>query len=194
MNSGVYWIYQISNDRAVYVGSGVNVARRRRHHLSRLKNGKHRNPHLQNVWNKYGMGDFQILRLEECPIEQIIEREQFWMSVLSPVCNIAPATDSPMRGRHHSQETRNILRVANLGKSPSNKGVPLTDEQRRKCSEAHKGLKYPPRTVEARRNISNALKGKKRRPLTEEHKNKLRNAMIGNKHAKKPNVAKVKAI
>lgn len=50
-----------------------------------------------------------------------------------------PGALNGMYGRTHTDEAREIIRKANLGRTPTNKGVPLSDEQRRKVSEARKG-------------------------------------------------------
>ena len=177
MTSGVYWIYQKSKDRAVYVGSSVDLSKRRSQHLSRLKNRKHNNKHLQSCIDKYGLGDFQFMTLEVCPSDQLIEREQFWMTALMPIGNKGPAAIHPLLGTHRSNETKEKLRIAQLGKTPANKGVSPTEEQRRKLIESHIGLKYPERSEEARYRIALAHKGKHlseetKRKLSENHKGK----------------------
>lgn len=40
-------------------------------------------------------------------------------------------------------EAREKMRQAHLGKSPANKGIPMSEEQRKKVSEATKGIKKP---------------------------------------------------
>lgn len=60
------------------------------------------------------------------------------------------------------------------------KGKTVTDETRKKMSEAQKGEKHPlfgTHTSEVtRKKISEALKGKKRAPFTEEHRKKMSKA------------------
>lgn len=50
--SGVYAFTSPSGGQ--YVGSAVNLARRRSQHLWALRRGRHRNPALQKAFNKYG--------------------------------------------------------------------------------------------------------------------------------------------
>lgn len=70
----------------------------------------------------------------------------------------------------HSEETRQKLSVANKGHASPNKGKPMSEETKRKISEAEKGKKM---SEEAKLKISTALKGKKLGEFSEEHKRKL---------------------
>ena len=44
-----------------------------------------------------------------------------------------------MHGKHHSESTREKIRQKAIGRAPSNKGVPMSEETKRKLSEAMKG-------------------------------------------------------
>lgn len=61
----VYVIKNLKNDK-VYVGSTVNSNRRRRQHLTRLRNNTHGNAHLQNAWNKHGEQSFVYEIIDTC--------------------------------------------------------------------------------------------------------------------------------
>src|SRR5579885_592261 len=77
-------------------------------------------------------------------------------------------------GKKVSEDTKAKLSQMNKGKSPTNKGVPMTEEQKRRLSEAKKGQKH---SEETRRKLSLANKGRsapnKGIPHTEEHKRKI---------------------
>ena len=72
-------IYKITiNDYYIYIGQSVNIERRWSAHLNELKQNKHCNKKLQNVYNKYPDSvKFQIL--EECDIDELDEREMFYI-------------------------------------------------------------------------------------------------------------------
>jgi group I intron endonuclease len=55
--SGIYLIINNVNNK-IYVGSSVNINKRKNRHYSELKNGLHKNKHLQNAWNLYGEENF----------------------------------------------------------------------------------------------------------------------------------------
>lgn len=98
---------------------------------------RHKNPHLQNSWNKYGADsfNFEILELVKDPRELIV-REQYWMDQLNVIelgYNIKPKAGSNL-GYKMSQETKNKLRKKALGRK-------ATLETRMKYSLARKGSK-----------------------------------------------------
>jgi len=67
--------------------------------------------------------------------------------------------------------------------SESKKGIPRSEETKRKIGESKKGEKNPLygtyRSEETKQKISKSNKGKKRGPLSEEHKRKISNALKG---------------
>jgi len=74
-------IYKIENivTKKFYIGSSNDVNFRYRAHLSKLKNNSHNNKHLQSTYNKYGIQTFSFSILEECDINILLEREQFYI-------------------------------------------------------------------------------------------------------------------
>ena len=46
---------------------------------------------------------------------------------------------SPMKGKHHSEETKQLISTAKIGSVPWNKGVPISEETRNKLSASLKG-------------------------------------------------------
>ena len=51
-------------------------------HVNELIRGSHHNRRLQNAWNKYGDGCFKFYVLEECEVENLDDRETFWINNL----------------------------------------------------------------------------------------------------------------
>lgn len=79
---GVYVFKNIINGK-IYVGSTVMTFEKRMlHHVNRLRNGKHKNAHFQNAWNKYGEENFEYDILEICKKEDCLIREQFYLDTL----------------------------------------------------------------------------------------------------------------
>lgn len=122
-------IYLISwtNNPYFYIGQTQSLKKRWNRHINLLKKKTHPNPKLQNVYNKWGEPQFHII--EECSIEELNEREQFYLNLLfdDPNCvNLAKYAEAPNRGRKFSEETLEKLR----GRKPWNKGKVLTEEEK----------------------------------------------------------------
>ena len=83
MYSGVYKIKCIVDDK-IYIGSSMNIEKRWDTHIKSLRANKHRNPHLQNSFNKYGEKSFIFGIIEYCNLDDILIREQFYLDLYRP--------------------------------------------------------------------------------------------------------------
>ena len=85
-------------------------------------------------------------------------------------------------GKHPSEETRRKISEAQKGRISPRKGVKLSDEQRKKLSESHKGLHH---TEEWKKMMSNKMSGKNNplygKKLSESHKDKISATLKGRK-------------
>lgn len=178
MNSGIYKIENKINGK-IYVGSSVNITARWRLHKSGLKRGCHDNIYLQRSWNKYGEDKFKFIVLEKVlDKNNLIEREQYYLDLFE--CydkingyNICKNAESSL-GFRFSKEDKRRCSEAHKGKKPWNKGIPATEEHKKKLRESHKDQPSPMKgrkhTEESKKKMSIAKKGKK---LTEEHRQKF---------------------
>lgn len=195
--SGIYTITCTPTGK-IYVGSAFNIKRRWIDHRSLLKHQKHHNEYLQNAWNKHGGDVFQLSVIEECPIEQLVDREQYWVDYHQSAnpdlgFNIAVIISAPMTGRKHSEETRLKMSAAQKGVPAPNRSRVHSPEEIAKVAAHHTGRKRSPETC-AR--ISAAKKGKKPsqetverlqqygaakkgQPLSPEHRAKISAAHMG---------------
>jgi len=85
---GIYFIFNLKNGKR-YIGSSKNIYNRLHEHIHLLKNDKAHNIYLQNSWNKYGEDNFLFGILEYCDLENLLQREQFYISTLSPEYNFS---------------------------------------------------------------------------------------------------------
>ena len=76
--SGIYFIENIINGKK-YIGSSNDLVYRNNKHFSELKCNHHRNKHLQSAYNKYGKANFKFIIVENCPINKLIIREQYYL-------------------------------------------------------------------------------------------------------------------
>lgn len=182
--SGVYKIICTANKR-IYIGSALNLLRRRHDHFSELRRNKHSNPHLQNAWNKYGEQAFIFEVLELVLPMSLTAREQYWFKKLKPFgkkgFNSVPEAGSNL-GKKWSPEQIENMRRAKLGKKPSSETI-------EKMRQAHLGQKHMPETLEK-------MKGRKHTPeelakmrqvglsrgMPPEATEKARQANLGRKH------------
>ena len=170
---GVYEIVNTVNGKR-YIGSSVDISSRFRHHKNELQKGIHRNPRLQNAWKKYGKEYFIFNLLIRCDAEMTLTYEQICLDSLHPEYNIAPHVDTPMRGRIVSEEIREKLRIAGIGKRQ-----PHSEETKRKIGIANMGNTYSlgyKHTDDAKKKISIGNKGKVR---SEEQRKHLSESCMG---------------
>jgi len=101
MAKGIYKIINVVNNK-FYVGSAVDLKRRRIRHFSELRTGKHNNKHLQAAWDKYGEPAFIFVVLEEVDDSvNILELEDVWLKnhVGKDYCyNMGKTATAPMLG------------------------------------------------------------------------------------------------
>ena len=145
MNSGIYKIFNKENSKC-YFGSAIDFNRRWNVHLHELNAGNHGNFHLQAAWNKYGAGTFEFSIILKCSPEKCLMYEQmcldlYWDGGIK-CYNINPTAGSPL-GIKRSQETKNKMSAAHLGRPTWNKGKILTPEIKKHMSEAKQKEKHP---------------------------------------------------
>jgi len=182
IKSGVYEILNTTNGKR-YVGSAVDLPRRKHEHWKELRGNRHNNRYLQNAWNKYGEECFEFSVLEYWELEFLISFEQWWMNMLCAEYNIAPVAGNSL-GYKHTDEAKAKMSASAMGKkyllgykpttatrekiSAALMGKPKTAETRAKMSVAQKGHKK--NTKEVRAKLSASAMG---RTFTDETKAKL---------------------
>lgn len=127
--TGVYKITCNTNKRfyigsaSSYIGYKIGFKTRLNHHITRLNANKHRNPILQNSWNKYGSNDFKFEIVEFCEPINCKEREQYYIDTLQPfypngfnICKNALINNKPVMYKNRTS-TRDISNLnSNLRK------------------------------------------------------------------------------
>ena len=102
MKSGIYKIINVVNNK-FYVGSAVNLRRRKTRHFSELRLGKHNNKHLQAAWLKHGEKSFVFVVVEEiADTAKLLEAENVWLKehVGKDYCyNLGVDATAPMLGK-----------------------------------------------------------------------------------------------
>lgn len=147
---GIYCIENLINSKK-YFGQSIDLNGRLSKHKSKLKHNCHENKHLQGAYNKYGVDNFRFYIVEECEICELDEREKYYIALndsdnMEHGYNIEPGGN---KNKQLSDETKEKLRLANLGKKASqetkekisiaNKGRKIPDEQRQFLRDLHIG-------------------------------------------------------
>lgn len=163
--SGIYCLRNTIDNRC-YVGSAQKLNYRLWNHKHRLIKGTHANNILQNFVNKYGIDSIYFEILEPVDINNLIEREQYYINTLKPEFNILPKAGSSA-GVIMSEEQKikisknrtGILHTEDTKKriSETMKGVPKSKEHSAKVGLKHKGKTV---SQEQKDKISKANKGK----------------------------------
>lgn len=79
MARGIYKIINVINNK-FYVGSAVDLKRRKTRHFSELRCNKHNNRHLQAAWSKYGEQAFVFVVIEDvAPEADLLAAENVWL-------------------------------------------------------------------------------------------------------------------
>lgn len=156
IKSGIYCIQNLVNNKK-YIGSSINVYKRRNRHFSELKNEKHKNIKLQRSYNKHLSNSFVFYVIEFVEnIQELIKKEQYYIDLIKPEYNINLIANSSL-GVVRSEETKEKVRQANLGlKHPEwrnkikskaqggdkhwTKSKNFSNKSKSKMSETHKKL------------------------------------------------------
>ena len=86
-------VYKITNTVTgkCYVGSSKNILRRWSEHKRFFKYRKYRSSQLYQDIREFGVDQFEFSILEECSVEELKVREQYYISMLKPEYNIRKA-------------------------------------------------------------------------------------------------------
>lgn len=184
---GVYEIINVVNGKK-YIGSSINIEKRRREHFNELRKGTHYSKHLQRAVNIYGLDNFKFNVLELAPKDTLREREKHYITVFETLqrdkgYNISEScTNFSASGKNHPLFGKNF---AELGYTNYWKGKKFPEEMKAKLRK--------PKSEQAKKNMSlnhanvsganNPMYGRK---YTDEEKTKmsiaLKGKMAGEKH------------
>ena len=78
--SGIYCIENTINNKK-YIGSSKNLYYRICRHTCDLRKNRHKNPILQNSWNKYGELNFKAYIIEYCEESLLEDREEYFINL-----------------------------------------------------------------------------------------------------------------
>lgn len=138
--SGIYKI-TVKNTNYIYIGSTKRFAKRFKEHFVGLQSNCHANNKMQNIFNKYGIENFEIEIIElhtKYEKTYLFEREQFWMDFYKNdkswnVVNIAPNAIGGVGGM--SEELKQYYSVKYSGEGNPHYGKTHSEEMRKEISD-----------------------------------------------------------
>ena len=180
----VIYIIEVEGYSKVYIGSAVDFRKRISVHLHHLRNGKHQNPHLQRVFDKYSEDAFAFRIVENLDTpDTLLMAEQKWIDSydFDDLINICPTAGSTL-GRLHSKESKKRISDNHHDVSGNNNPMyGLTGSLSPNYGRTH--------SDETKQKISESLKGKntwssgKKRPKHSERMKGENNPFFGQSHS-----------
>lgn len=143
MKSGIYIIYNLIKGN-FYIGSAINLNKRKNLHFSDLNLNKHTNIKLQNSYNKYGRNNFIFEAIETVQSEDLLAFEQLYLNIFfnTKECyNLLPTAGSQLGYKHSvsSKKKMSETRISRKIISPRI-GLKHTTESKKIMSEKRKGI------------------------------------------------------
>lgn len=137
--SGIY-CFENLKDGKKYIGKSIDLRKRILDHINSLRRNSDDCSYLQNAWNKHGEENFKIYVIEICPIEEISEKEIFYIQEIgskNPTGYNLTDGGEGTSGYVWSEEKRNSI------KNERNHfyGKKHSKETKEKMSESQKGSK-----------------------------------------------------
>lgn len=128
-------------------------------HLIDLRRGTHYNLHLQSAWNKYGEDQFQVSVVEECPVDHLNSREEYWVSFFSSDNPDFGYNQKPGGDQHPQLSTPEATqaRLEGLKRYYQSLSPEEREERRRTISQSKLGQSHP-QSEETKKKISRTKK------------------------------------
>ena len=146
INKGVAGVYKISINNHIYIGQSVNILNRLKQHQSELQRQEHRNPFLQNAYNKHKASKVKVQVLYKAKKELFNKEqlrailtivEQTFINYYKADLNLQPAylsnlgnqtgnTISNFNGSIY-HPIKGTIRIKNLGKYCRENGLDSTE-------------------------------------------------------------------
>ena len=81
---GIYRIINLTNEN-IYIGSSISLGRRFASYYSFKYIDRRKTSLICKALLKYGYSKFRLEVIEYCPVENLLEREQYYLDLLKPV-------------------------------------------------------------------------------------------------------------
>lgn len=115
---GIYKITNLCNGKC-YIGQSRNIYKRWNNHKSdayNASNNKYNYP-LYRAFRKYGLINFQFEIIEECLIEELNNREVYWINILNPAYNQTAGGSGDKKNSTIKLSYKDVQKIKELLKS-----------------------------------------------------------------------------
>lgn len=169
--SGIYMWKNLNNGK-IYVGSSKDIKRRLTSYYNMSYLVKESSMYINRALLKEGYSAFSVVILEYCSIENLTQREQYYIDTLQPDYNICATAGSTL-GKLHLEKTKEKISEKKKGTYSGEAnhfyGKTHTEESRKRMADT---IELSGRVISetAKKKISAAMLGKN---FTEEHKANL---------------------
>lgn len=156
--TGIYAIENTTNKKK-YIGSAATIIGRWSWHKSALKYNYHHSTKLQRAWNKYGRNKFKFWIVEECSINCLEKREEYFIAKYDSYhngYNCHPRARSG-KGRKWSKKSREKARISQLKVCADPKEIKRRSKQAKK-QHRENNFGYPTITEAGKERIRKASK------------------------------------
>ena len=109
-------IYRITNkiNKKSYIGLSKDIEKRLKNHKTALKNNRHRNIHLQNSYNFYGLGAFEFKIVCQCNLSDLEYLEKYY-GAMYDVLDKKYGYNNVELGGNPPDHTKHYLRIIRDG-------------------------------------------------------------------------------
>ena len=171
--ANIGYIYKITSPTGkIYIGKTSRLNNR----ITKYRNcnGISEQKIIYSSIKKHGWLNHTFEVITEAPIDQLSHLESFYIETFNSFhysnpngMNLTKGGEgthgrkdsietktkraNSIRGRHHSEQTKQLMSKLKKGKPSNNKGIPCSDEKKKKISEANKG-KIPSELTKQNRN------------------------------------------
>jgi group I intron endonuclease len=152
-NKGIIYCYTNKVNGKCYVGQTINPVRRKAEHLRRAFSGNYtENNKFYNALRKYGIDGFIYDVLETCDESDLDELETKWIKEMNSLQSGYNSKEGgkSRRGFKHTEKTKKLLSSLNKGENNPNYGTKASEETKEKLRLANLGKIQSKETISKR--------------------------------------------
>lgn len=149
---GIYKVIYLPENKVVYVGQSVDIKKRFRQHKYYYNNPKELgyNSHFYRTLRKYGIDNFQFELIEECSVEELNDKEIYWIAYFDTFNN---RCNSTIGGQHMAARNLTNEEIRELKKDLAENKLSYNEMSHKFgvsnlfISQVNKGILYPDENV-----------------------------------------------